>query len=97
MPTGPWGSRPAGTQLARRRGMRRVWLAFAVVVAASFAVLGFTGVRIYQEAPPIPERVVTTDGREVIGPGTVGAGQNVWQALGGMEMGSVWGLSLIHI
>ena len=71
--------------------MRKYWLAFAAVVVASFAVLGWTGVRIYQSAPPIPDRVVTTDGREIVGPGEITAGQNVWQALGGMQMGSVWG------
>lgn len=71
--------------------MRRYWLGLLLVVVASFMVLGFTGVRIYQTAPPIPERVVTTDGREVIGSGEISAGQNVWQAAGGMEMGSVWG------
>jgi len=71
--------------------MKKYWIAFVVVVAASFAVLGWTGIRIYQSAPPIPERVVTTDGRQLLGPGEVSAGQNVWQALGGMQMGSVWG------
>ena len=34
--------------------MRRFWLAFAAVIVLSFAVLGWTGVRIYQEAPPVP-------------------------------------------
>ncbi len=71
--------------------MRRLWIAFSFVLIASFAVLIFTGVRIYQEAPPIPERVVTTDGTELIGPGIISAGQNVWQSLGGMEVGSIWG------
>ena len=71
--------------------MRRYWLWFLFVVLASFAVLGFTGVRIYQTAPPIPERVVATDGRVIVGPGEISAGQNIWQAAGGMEMGSIWG------
>ena len=71
--------------------MRTYWIAFAAVLALSFAVLGFTGVRIYQTAPPIAERVVTTEGREIVGSGQISAGQNVWQALGGMQMGSVWG------
>ena len=39
--------------------IRRLWIAFTLVLALSFAVLGWTGVRIYQSAPPIPERVVT--------------------------------------
>ena len=42
-------------------------------------------------APPVPLKVVTTDGRTVIADGDVAAGQNVWQSLGGMEVGSVWG------
>jgi len=38
--------------------MRGYWLAFIGVVLGSFIVLGATGVRIYQAAPPIPDRVV---------------------------------------
>lgn len=36
--------------------MRRLWLGFAAVLILSFAVLGWTGVRIYQQAPPTPAR-----------------------------------------
>ena len=32
--------------------MRKLWLAFSAVIVLSFAVLGWTGFRIYQEAPP---------------------------------------------
>jgi len=71
--------------------MRRLWIALIAVVAVSFAVLGWIGTRIYQQAPPIPERVLTTEGSEVFGPGMIREGQNVWQALGGMEVGSIWG------
>jgi nitric oxide reductase subunit B len=71
--------------------MRRLWVGFSAVVVLSFAVLGWTGLRIYQQAPPIPERVVTQDGREVFSAGSISAGQNVWQSLGGMEVGSIWG------
>ncbi|MCA9047128.1 MAG: hypothetical protein KDA89_00270, partial [Planctomycetaceae bacterium] len=41
--------------------------------------------------PPIPEKVVTTDGTLLIDSGEITAGQNVWQTMGGMEVGSVWG------
>jgi nitric oxide reductase subunit B len=71
--------------------IRRLWLAFGTVVALSFAVLGWTGIRIYQQAPPVPRHVVVSDGRELIGTGEIDLGQNVWQSMGGMEMGSVWG------
>ena len=71
--------------------MKRLWLGFAAVVAISFSVLGWIGTRIYQEAPPLPERVVTNEGAEVISRGDIGRGQNVWQTMGGMEVGSIWG------
>ncbi len=71
--------------------MRKLWFAAAAVVLISFGILGWIGTRIYQEMPPIPDRVVSTGGVEVAASGDIGRGQNVWQALGGMEVGSVWG------
>ncbi|MFV0443461.1 MAG: nitric-oxide reductase large subunit [Planctomycetaceae bacterium] len=71
--------------------MKRLWTAFAAVMLLSFLVLGWVGTRIYQEMPPLPEQVVTTDGQTLLAPGEVTAGQNVWQSLGGMEVGSIWG------
>ncbi len=71
--------------------MRKFWFAFALVLVVSFSVLGWTGVRIYQQAPPVPERVVTTEGQVLIGPGEIYRGQNTWQSMGGMEVGSIWG------
>src|SRR5262245_66259412 len=74
-----------------RCSMTRLWVLFAGVLVVSFGVLLWAGVRIYQEAPPVPERVVTEDGKQLIGPGEILAGQNVWQSLGGMQVGSIWG------
>ena len=71
--------------------MKKLWTALAVVMVLSFSVLGWIGGRIYQEMPPIPDRVVTPDGAVVIPPGDIAKGQNVWQSMGGMEVGSVWG------
>ncbi|MDZ4820917.1 MAG: nitric-oxide reductase large subunit [Planctomycetota bacterium] len=71
--------------------MRRLWIAFTIVMIASFLVLGWIGTRIYEEMPPLPDRVVTTTGTVVIDTGEIQAGQNVWQTLGGMQVGSVWG------
>jgi nitric oxide reductase subunit B len=71
--------------------MKRLWIGFSLVMLLSFLVLGWLGSRIYQEKPPIPARVVTTDGTVPIADGEITAGQNVWQSLGGMEVGSVWG------
>lgn len=71
--------------------MKRLWIGFSLVMFFSFLVLGWIGTRIYQEKPPIPTKVVTTDGTVLIAEGEITAGQNVWQSLGGMEVGSVWG------
>ena len=71
--------------------MKRLWIFFVLVMVVSFLVLGWIGTRIYQEVPPIPAKDVTTNGTVVIDEGEITAGQNVWQALGGMEVGSIWG------
>src|SRR5579883_2579583 len=71
--------------------MKKLWISFAIVFFGSFAVLGWIGTRIYQEMPPIPAQVVDTNGKVVVAAGDIERGQNVWQALGGMEVGSVWG------
>ena len=71
--------------------MKRLWLLFIAVIIGSFAVLLWLGTEIFRQAPPIPTQVVTTDGKVVIADGDVSNGQNVWQALGGMQVGSIWG------
>jgi nitric oxide reductase subunit B len=68
--------------------MKRLWLVFIAIFVFSFAVLGWVGAEIFRQAPPIPREVVTTDGQVLIGPEEISNGQNVWQAMGGMESGS---------
>ena len=71
--------------------MKRYWIAFTSVIVIGFLVLGWAGYRIYQEKPPIADQVVTQNGKVLITSGEISEGQNVWQAMGGMELGSVWG------
>lgn len=71
--------------------MKKLWLAFSGVILLSFAVLGWVGSRIYQEAPPIPKLTVTSNGESFLSGSDIENGQNVWQAMGGMESGSIWG------
>ncbi len=70
---------------------KRLWLALAAVIAGSFGVLGYFGHEIYQQAPPIPESVITTDGTVLFTGQDIKDGQNVWQSIGGQEVGTVWG------
>jgi len=60
-------------------------------MAIMFSVLLFLGQQIYQEAPPIPSAVVEESGEVLFSKGDIHRGQNVWQALGGMQQGSIWG------
>src|SRR3954467_13397893 len=70
---------------------KRLWVTLVVVVAAAFSVLGFFGYRAISDAPPIPREVVTADGRVLFDGETIRDGQNVWQSLGGQQIGSIWG------
>lgn len=70
---------------------RKLWISLSLVIIISFAILGYFGGRIYQVMPPIPDRVVTDDGRELFTGKDIQDGQNVWQSIGGQEVGSIWG------
>src|SRR5512142_677284 len=70
---------------------KKLWIALGVVLVASFAVLGGVGYKAISSAPPIPSRVVSTDGQVLFDGNTVQTGQNVWQSIGGQEIGTVWG------
>jgi nitric oxide reductase subunit B len=70
---------------------RKLWLGFIAVMVISFAVLLYYGREIYRQAPPVPEQVVTTDGTVLFTGQDIKDGQNVWQSVGGQELGTVWG------
>lgn len=70
---------------------RKLWIAFAAVIVVSFAILGWYGGEIYRQAPPIPARVLTSEGKVLFSGQDIKDGQNVWQSLGGQEIGSIWG------
>lgn len=57
----------------------------------SFAVLLYYGREIYREAPPIPDKVVASDGAVLFSAQDIKDGQNVWQSTGGQQLGSIWG------
>ncbi len=71
--------------------MKKLWLIFGFITILSFGTLLWIGTEIFREAPPIPVQVVTTDGTVLIDADEISKGQNVWQALGGMQIGSIWG------
>src|SRR5215467_3864374 len=85
------GAEPGVPRHKEGTSMKRFWIVLAIVLTFGFTVLGWIGSRIYQAMPPIPERLVTSDGQVVAPEGSIRSGQAVWQTLGGMEVGSIWG------
>lgn len=72
--------------------MRKIWTLFTLVVALSFMALIWVGTEIYQTQPPIPEQVINRDNNTVVyTKADIQIGQNVWESIGGMEVGSIWG------
>lgn len=72
--------------------MRKIWIAFISVFVLSFIVLIWVGTEVYQTQPPIPEEVIVKEtGAVVYTKADIQIGQNVWESIGGMEVGSIWG------
>ena len=70
---------------------RRLWIVLAVVLVASFATLGWLGRDIYRAAPPVPQSVQTAGGDVLFTANDIETGRQVWQSLGGHQLGSIWG------
>lgn len=70
---------------------RRLWWTLAVLFAISFGALGWIGGEIYRQAPPIPTQVVAADGSVLYTQDDIQRGRQVWQSMGGMQVGSIWG------
>jgi nitric oxide reductase subunit B len=71
--------------------IRRLWTIFAASMLVMFGTLLYFGGQIYQAAPPIPTSVRSESGQTTFTREQIQRGQNVWQSLGGMEQGSIWG------
>ncbi|MBU6247511.1 MAG: nitric-oxide reductase large subunit [Xanthomonadaceae bacterium] len=70
---------------------RKLWLGLAVLLLASFSVLLWVGKEVHQQAPPLPDAVVTTLGTTLYTHADIDQGREVWQSIGGQQLGSIWG------
>ena len=70
---------------------KKLWLGLGTLLVVSFAVLLWAGTEIFRSAPPMPERVVAEDGRVLYTRADIERGRQVWQSMGGMQLGSIWG------
>ena len=71
--------------------IRRLWTIFAASMVVMFGALLFFGLQIYYSKPPIPDAVRTSSGQLLYTKDEIQRGQNVWQSMGGMQQGSIWG------
>lgn len=71
--------------------IKRLWIILTVGMVFMFSILLLLGAQIYQQAPPMPEAVKSASGEALYTLDDIQTGQNVWQSIGGMEQGSIWG------
>ncbi len=70
---------------------KKLWIVLGLVLIGTFTLLGVFGREVYRQAPPIPERVVTDAGAQLMTKDEILRGQRVWQSMGGQQVGSIWG------
>ncbi|PJK30179.1 nitric-oxide reductase large subunit [Minwuia thermotolerans] len=73
------------------RSLTRLWVALALILVASFSTLLLLGREIHREAPPIPEAVLSLDGATIYTREDIQTGRQVYQSMGGQQVGSIWG------
>ncbi|HEU4780935.1 MAG TPA: nitric-oxide reductase large subunit, partial [Steroidobacteraceae bacterium] len=70
---------------------RKLWLFLIGLLLASFTVLLWVGGEIHRVMPPMPKAVITTDGQTIYTRAEIEQGRQVWQSIGGHQLGSIWG------
>jgi len=70
---------------------RKLWIGLTILLLCSFVILLYIGSEIHRQAPPLPEKVLSTDGTVVYTRTDIETGRQVWQSIGGQQLGSVWG------
>jgi nitric oxide reductase subunit B len=70
---------------------RKLWWWLAAMLLASFGVLLWIGGEVHQQAPPLPKAVTTTQGGELYSGADIEEGRQVWQSIGGQQLGTIWG------
>lgn len=71
--------------------VKKLWWCLGILFVGSFGALLLIGGEIYRQAPPEPEAVVAEDGRVIFTLDDIQRGRQVWQTMGGQQLGSIWG------
>lgn len=70
---------------------KKLWAGLISLLLVTFGVLLFLGKDLMQTAPPYPNAVVTDSGKTIYTKQDIIKGQQVWQSMGGHELGTIWG------
>lgn len=70
---------------------RKLWAGLIALLFVSFSVLLWVGSEVHRQAPPVPERVVAENGQALYTRQDIETGRQVWQSIGGQQLGSIWG------
>ncbi|HEU4590960.1 MAG TPA: hypothetical protein VFS13_08635, partial [Steroidobacteraceae bacterium] len=70
---------------------RRLWTGLGLLLLVSFSVLLWVGTEIHRVMPPLPAKVVSQDGELLYTRADIDRGRQVWQSIGGHQLGSIWG------
>src|SRR5688572_19628002 len=70
---------------------RKLWIGLSILLVVSFSVLIWVGTEIHRVMPPIPAQVVDGHGRVLYTRADIEKGRQVWQSIGGHQLGSIWG------
>jgi nitric oxide reductase subunit B len=87
-------SPPANTPDPARPGIlvSRHWIQAAIITfIVGFAILGYLALRVYEDHPPVPARVVSDSGQQVFTGEDVRTGQELFLTYGLMQYGSIYG------
>ena len=69
----------------------RLWKVLGALLVVSFGILLYFGREIYLAAPPMPTEVRTATGQTLYTRADIDTGREVWQSIGGQQLGSIWG------
>src|SRR5688500_12627827 len=78
-------------EMSAMNASRRLWVGLGALLLLSFAVLLWVGGEIHRVMPPIPSAVVTETGKTIYTRADIQKGRQVWQSIGGQQLGSIWG------
>src|SRR3569832_1989628 len=66
-------------------------MGLGLLLVITFSELLWIGHEIHRVMPPKPARVVSTKGEVLYSRADSEKGRQVWQAIGGQQLGSIWG------